>query len=540
MTFVPKGGTMTMLTPLRGRLAAGVGALAVAGITLVAAGCGSSSSSSETQAASSAASISTAPPPTPTECASKGGTLRILSAGDVDHIDPGQAYYSFSYEITRPTQRNLLNEKPGTVELQPDLAAGMPQVTKDGKTVTVKLRQGVRFSPPVNREVTSADVKYAVERGFATSVANGYAAAYFGVIQGAPKTPPRFPQPISGIETPDDSTIVFHLTRPEAVFVTALSMPLTAPVPAEYAKPFDDQAVSSYGLHQVATGPYMIKNNAAGSINGIGYKPGQLIDLVRNPNWDASTDYRLGCADEIRFQEGYQDPTVLTKSILSGAADANGDVPPPAAQLKSILSNATQRKQLYFTPTGGARYIALNTRKPPFDNPNVRKAVAYVLDRNALRLTRGGAVDGSIATHFIDPSFGDNGFEQAGGTSFDPFPSPNFSGDVAKATELMRQAGYADGMYSGPQVTMVADNVSPARTRPRWSRPTWPRSGSRRRSSRSRTRRCTRSTATCRRTSRTSARTSAGCRTSTSRRPSSTCPSTARTSSRPTTRTGRF
>jgi peptide/nickel transport system substrate-binding protein len=452
---------MTMLTPLRGRLAAGVGALAVAGITLVAAGCGSSSSSSETQAASSAANISTAPPPTPTECASKGGTLKVLSAGDVDHIDPGQAYYSFSYEVTRPTQRNLLNNKPGTVALQPDLAASMPTVSKDGKTVTVQLREGVRFSPPVNREVTSADVKYAIERGFSTSVANGYAAAYFGVIQGAPKAPPRFPEPISGIETPDEFTVVFHLTRPEAVFVTALSMPLTAPVPESYAKPFDDQAVSSYGLHQVATGPYMIKNNAAGSINGVGYKPQQLIDLVRNPNWDASTDYRLGCADEIRFQEGYQDPTVITKTILSGSADANGDVPPPAAQLKSILSNSTQREQLFFTPTGGARYVALNMTKPPFDNENVRKAVAYVLDRNAMRLTRGGAVDGSIATHFIDPSFGDKGFDQAGGTSFNPFPSPNFSGDVAKAKQLMMQAGYADGMYSGPQVTMVADNVSP-------------------------------------------------------------------------------
>jgi peptide/nickel transport system substrate-binding protein len=309
--------------------------------------------------------------------------------------------------------------------------------------------------------VTSADVKYAIERGFATSVANGYAAAYFGVIQGAPKTAPQFPEPISGIETPSPSTIVFHLTRPEAVFVTALSLPLTAPVPADYAKPYDDQTLSTYGLHQVATGPYMIKNNAAGSINGVGYKPGRLVDLVRNPNWDASTDYRLACADEVRFQEGYQDPTVVAKTILSGAADANGDIPPPPAELRSVLSNASQKKQLFFTPSGGSRYIALNTTKPPFDNLDVRRAVAYVLDRNALRLTRGGAVDGTIATHFIDPSFGDQGFEQAGGTSFDPFPSPAFSGDVAKAKEMMRAAGYADGMYSGPEVTMVADNVAP-------------------------------------------------------------------------------
>jgi peptide/nickel transport system substrate-binding protein len=451
---------MTTLKPTRGRLAAGISVVAIVGLGLAAAGCGGGGDSSGS-AAGAGRQISTSPPPTPTKCSTKGGTLKILSAGDVDHIDPGEAYYSFTYEITRPTQRYLLATKPGTTQLEPDLAAAMPTVSKDGKTVTVKLKKGVRFSPPVNRAVTSADVKYAIERGFATSVANGYAGAYFAVIKGAPTTPPQFPQPISGITTPNKQTIVFHLTQPEAVFVSALSQPLTAPVPESYAKPFDDQAVSSYGLHQVATGAYMIKNNAAGSINGIGYKPSRLIELVRNPNWKASTDFRLACVNSVRFQEGFQDPTVTTKTILSGAADANGDTPPPAAQLRSILANSKQKKQLYFTPSGGSRYIALNTTKPPFDKLDVRKAVAYVLDRNAMRLTRGGAVDGAIATHFIDPSFGNEGFNQSGGRSFDPFPSKNFAGDVAKAKDELKAAGYANGLYNGPVVTMVADNTPP-------------------------------------------------------------------------------
>ena len=72
--------------------------------------------------------------------------------------------------------------------------------------------------------------------------------------------------------------------------------------------------------------------------------------------------------------------------------------PPPSCARS--LANSKEKKQLYFTPTGGSRYIALNTRKAPFDNIDVRKAVAYVLDRNALRLTRGGvdATDGSPRT----------------------------------------------------------------------------------------------------------------------------------------------
>jgi peptide/nickel transport system substrate-binding protein len=165
--------------------------------------------------------------------------------------------------------------------------------------------------------------------------------------------------------------------------------------------------------------------------------------------------------NEVKFMEGYQDPTVMTKTILSGAADANGDTPPPAAELRSILANSNEKKQLFFTPTGGSRYIALNTAKAPFNNLDVRKAVAYVLDRNALRLTRGGVVDGRIATHFIDPSFGDKGFDQAGGFSFNPYPSTNFSGDLAKAKAMLTKAGFTNGVYKGPTVTMVADNTPP-------------------------------------------------------------------------------
>ena len=88
----------------------------------------------------------------------RGGTITVLSAGDVDHIDPGQAYYSFTYEVTYATQRPLLAFRPKSVQQYPDLAAAMPNVSSDGRTVTVHIKKGVRFSPPVNRAVTSADV----------------------------------------------------------------------------------------------------------------------------------------------------------------------------------------------------------------------------------------------------------------------------------------------------------------------------------------------------------------------------------------------
>jgi peptide/nickel transport system substrate-binding protein len=387
----------------------------------------------------------------------RGGTITILSEGDVDHIDPGAGYYQFTYEISYATQRPLLAFKPNSIKPVPDLAASMPTVSKDGKTVTVHIRHGIKFSPPVNREVTSADVKYAIERGFDSSVATGYAHAYFGGIIGAPAQAVNKVPNIAGIVTPNKYTIIFKLAKPSGIFIGALQEPLTAPVPASYARPFDSQTTSTYGMHQVATGPYMIQNDAAGKTTG--YSPDQQIVLVRNPNWNPKTSWRPAYADRIVFKEGY-DPTVATRQILAGQGDVNGDFPPAAAELKQIFSNSSEKSEVDFTPSGN-RYVSLNTQKPPFNNKYARMAVAYVLDRNSMRLTRGGQIDGKIATHFIDPSFGNLGFNQAGGYEYDPFATSNHAGDVNKAEAMLKKAGYKGGKYTGPQLTMVADNSPP-------------------------------------------------------------------------------
>jgi peptide/nickel transport system substrate-binding protein len=290
----------------------------------------------------------------------RGGTITVLSAGDVDHIDPGAAYYSFTYEITYATQRPLLAYKPSSVKAVPDLAAAMPKVSDGGRTVTVRIRDGVRFSPPVNREVTSKDVKYAIERGFARSVANGYAGAYFGDIVGAPQAGTKTVPNIRGIQTPNRFTLVFHLKHPSGVFVAALGQPLTAPVPYDYARKFDSQTVSTYGMHQVATGPYMIESNASGSISGVGYKPDQLIELVRNPNWNPKTSWRPAYADRVLFKEGFQDPTVQVlddplgrrgreRRLTASARGAEGDPRQPlaarAAPLHADRGQSLRRSQ---------------------------------------------------------------------------------------------------------------------------------------------------------------------------------------------------
>ena len=383
----------------------------------------------------------------------KGGTLKALYANDLEHIDPGEAFYQPDYMMVFAVHRPLYSFEPTNLEVaSPDLAAAPPKLSDGGRTVTVKLKPGVRYGPPVNRTATSADVKYAIERAFTAAVPNGYAPTYFGIVEGAPEPGRKKPTDIKGIETPDERTIVFRLSESSGAFVKALSLPITAPVPEDYAKRYDAETPSQYATHQAATGPYMIE---AGKDGRITYEIGKRMTLVRNPNWSAATDFRPAYVDRIELTMGNEDTTVAARQILKGKGLINGDFPPDPPVIKDAVQR--RKSQITFAPLGN-RYIGLNTKVKPLDDVNVRKAIIAASDRNALRLTRGGPIAGDLATHFLAP--GQPGFAEAGGTkgpNLDFIQNPD--GSMALAADYMKKAGYASGRYTGSEtLTMVGDD----------------------------------------------------------------------------------
>jgi peptide/nickel transport system substrate-binding protein len=441
-------------------------AIAAGALMLGVAACGSSDSSdsggSKADTGNGSLSGASAGP------GQKGGHLTVINVGDVDYVDPGQVYYAFGYMIHYAVNRGLYSYGPGdTARPRPDIATGPPEISADQKTVTVRLKPGIRFSPPVNREITSKDIKYGFERAFSAHVPSSYATVYFKDIEGAPTKPAGIVD-IPGIQTPDDHTIVFKLSKPSAALVSqALAMPISTPVPEEYAKRFDAKTPSTYDQHVVFTGPYMYRNDASGKL--VGRQPGKSIELVRNPNWDPKTDYRPAFLDSITVQEGNADSVSASRRILGGQAMVQGDGTTPAPVIKQALSR--NRDQIAFIPGGGYRMISMNESVKPFDNLNVRKAVLASSDRVALQLTRGGTAAGDLATHFLPFEF--PGFEAAGGVKG---PQPDFlrnpRGDQALATKYMLAAKEqdpslpidADGKWTGGEpLLMVATNADPGK-----------------------------------------------------------------------------
>ena len=428
-----------------------IGLIAI--LALVAAGCGGS----DDEGSGSGDTGGTAPSE-----GKQGGDLTFLAAADVDYLDPGQSYYTFGYQVLYSTNRPLYSFAPGDEEQQPDLADGDPQISEDKKTVTVKIKPDVKYAPPVDRAVVADDIEYAMERAFSANVPSGYATSYFGDITGAPDAPSKGVKDIPGITATDDTTIELKLDRPVGESVAqALVMPITVPVPRDYAEKYDQKSPSEYDQYVAFTGPYMVKNDpSTGKVTG--RDPGKRIEMVRNPNWNKDTDYRPAYLDSITIEEGNDDLTVASRRTLSATSPTmccDSGQPPIPVLSRAINSN---KEQIGRVSGGGTRWIALNTTKKPFDNINIRKAVIAGFDRDALRKTRGGDFIGPIAQGFIPP--GIPGYEESGGEKgFDGIDyMANPKGDPAvmkKYLDAAKEEGVTPS--DGGELLTIATNADP-------------------------------------------------------------------------------
>ncbi len=363
--------------------------------------------------------------------AKKGGTLNYVAQSDFDSLDPGRTYYAYSWDFERAYQRTLMmfTPKPGKdgAQVTGDLASGKGEVSNGGKTVTYKLRDGITFED--GSAITSADIKYALERPFAEDVINGGPGATYLkplLVGGAAyKGPYKDEAGLASIKTPDPKTISFDLVKPFSDFDYLMALPISTPVPKAQDKG------ARYQFHPVSSGPYKIQS----------YQPNKSLKLTRNDKWNQASDpNRKALPDSIVVTEGLQSDDMDSR-LLNGSADLEieGTGVQPTAVAK-ILTNPELKKAADDVSTGFTRYISIQEKVKPFDNIHCRKAVQYAADKVALQFSRGGPVaGGDFAGQMLPPTL--PAYKQ-----FDAYPSgPDHKGDLAKAKDELKMCGKPDG-----------------------------------------------------------------------------------------------
>jgi peptide/nickel transport system substrate-binding protein len=407
-------------------------ALALALVAAACGGGGNKSSSSGQQAAPA-----------------KGGVLRtaISDFGFVDGFDPTGEYTAVGIGIYGAMLRSLMGYKhvagpPGN-ELVPDLASAPPEISSDGLKYTFKLKPNIKWAPPLNRAVTSKDVAYAFQRINTEPLVAQYGFYYNGVVKGMDGKAKSADTKISGIETPDDQTIIFNLDKPTGDFLYRIAQPATAPIPEEVAKCFTK--AGDYGRYVISSGPYMIQGADKLDISSCkamkpisGFDASKNLTLVRNPNYDQATDNtRTNYVDGITVTVDTNVDDIFSR-IQAGDLDSSISDQPPKPVLQQYLTDPAKKPYLHSNSGDRTWYLTMNWAVPPFDDLHVRKAANWIMDKAGILQAWGGSTFGDIATHNIPPIV----LGEKLGSDYNPYPSEGNHGDEAKAKEEMKQSKY--------------------------------------------------------------------------------------------------
>lgn len=352
-----------------------------------------------------------------------GGTLTIFTSGEEMSFDPATSQ-NLAITTLGLTARRLTSWKTSAnapTELIPDLATDTGTPSEDGATWTFTLQEGLTFED--GTPITAATVKYGLERSFAPELTGGLSYHKVLLEGGEDYEGPFSDKHLDSIEAQDDLTLVFHLNRPYGDFGWIASTPAFAPVPEDSGEP------ETYATAPVASGPYRLES----------YSPGSSAVLVRNENWDVATDEaRLGGPDSIEFQLA-QDPSVVAQSIIADRPDAQDSFLSsfvPTAQLVQAQNDPNVGDRLVTSGPGALEYLAMNTTSEALQDVTVRTAIQYAVDKQAYLTAKGGEISGDYASTLITPGIA--GREEYSLYAEDP------TGDVEKATELLKEAGVSD------------------------------------------------------------------------------------------------
>jgi ABC-type transport system substrate-binding protein len=360
----------------------------------------------------------------------RGGTLRVVSG---DHDVVLDTAHAFTGPVLRAYARTLYGYDLAGDQVTtpvPDIASGTPQVSADQRTYTFRLRAGVRYAPPVNREVTAQDFITAIERLYDRESPSA-GQQFTNLIAGATAFGAGKATRISGLAAPDPRTLEITLDQPAGDFLWIFTLSFFAPVPKEYAASYG--VGESYDGHVVGSGPYKLAI----------YVPGETVVLDRNPNWNAATDpLRRAWVDRIQIKFGLAVPAIQ-QAIDRGQADLSLTSHVPQTRAAALRADPERSRRLAVEPTGTALHLVLGTHPAAgaIADVRVRRAVNYAIDKVAYRDAVAGrfAPTGELASTILAPT-------SLGYHPYDLYPTPGGRGDPEKAKTLLAAAGYPHGL----------------------------------------------------------------------------------------------
>ncbi len=394
-----------------------------------------------------------------------GGTLNVIASAGQDHFDTVSAYGTWDYMFERIYARQLVAypsanySKAGDAGWKTDttpvadVATELPTtanggISDGGLTYTFHIKPGVDWQN--GRQVTSQDfqreylafanpVSPVGNSGYFLSTISGFAnyfngeAKYFSTKSHAPTAANianyQNTHSISGITTPNSSTIVFHLTQPAGDFLYILAMPFNSARPVEYNNYVPDSA--AFRTHLMSDGPYKLAS----------YVPGKSVVWVRNPAWKQSTDtirhqYVAKVVDTI----GVSDATTQVDEIKAGTEDLEQDTPFPPQLIASYAKNPDFK---VWPQSDTNPYIVFNLQSPDANGAMgklaVRQAAEFTVNKVAIQKLFGGPAVATIMNTAIPPG-------NLGYAPISLYDTPGNQGDPAKCKSMLAAAGYPKGM----------------------------------------------------------------------------------------------
>ncbi|GGX43044.1 ABC transporter substrate-binding protein [Streptomyces fructofermentans] len=364
----------------------------------------------------------------------KGGKLTVLNSDTQSDFDPARLYTSGggnvpSLVFRTLTTRNREAGEAGT-EVVPDLATDLGTPSENATVWTYTLKKGLKFED--GSPITSADVKYGVERSFAAELSGGAPYLRDWLIGGdsyqGPYKSGKGKKTLDSIETPDQRTIVFRLKKSVGDFPYLATQTQFTPVPRA------QDTGTKYEEHPVSSGPYKVVRNT---------NDGERLQLERNPHWSEKLDdQRKAYPDTVDVRSGLDSAVINQRLSTSSGDDANAvttDTNLGPAELAQIGQDKSLKARVGVGHFGYTNYLAFNPDVKPFDKPGVRQAISYAIGRSSVINAVGGSSLAEPATTFLPDQ------KAFGYTPYDHFPAGK-NGNPEKAREALKKAGYKNGL----------------------------------------------------------------------------------------------